>query len=213
MFARPRELTFLSIARKNAKRSRVRRRRSPEEARDEALESARKLLLQYGPGGMTLVAVADDIGMTHGNLIHHFGSAAELQSALMGTMVRDLAAAIGTAVAQVRSDSSAPRALIDIVFDAFGEGGAGMLAAWIALSNKHAHLEPVRAAVDDLVRAIDERSMSAGVPRPRHIQSAILFITLCAFGDAVIGPQLRHMLGRDADSVRRVAAHLLPSFF
>jgi len=207
------ELTSVSVVKRTARRRRARRRRSPGEARDEALASARKLLLQHGPGGMTLVTVADDIGMTHGNLIHHFGSAAELQSALMGAMVRDLADAIGTAVAHVRSDAGAPRALIDIVFDAFDEGGAGMLAAWIALSNKHAHLEPVRAAVGDLVRAIDERSTSGGAPRPRHIQSAILFITLCAFGDAVIGPQLRPMLGRDSDSVRRVAARLLPSFF
>ncbi len=207
------ELTSVSIARRNDKRRRIRRRRLPEEARDEALVSARKLLLQNGPGGVTLVAVADDIGMTHGNLIHHFGSAAELQSALMGAMVRDLAAAIGAAVAHVRSDTNAPRALVDIVFDAFDRGGAGLLAAWIALSNRHAHLEPVRAAVDDLVRAIDERSTAEGGPRPRHIQSAILIVTLCAFGDAVIGPQLRDMLGRDSESVRRVAARLLPSFF
>ena len=203
----------MSIARKAVRHQRSRRRRSPEEARDEALSSARRLLLRHGPAGVTLVAVADDVGMTHGNLIHHFGSAAELQSALMGAMVRDLAAAIGTAVAHVRSDATAPRALIDIVFDAFGEGGAGMLAAWIALSNKHAHLEPVRAAVGDLVRAIDERSRSAGAAPPRHIQSAVLFIALCAFGDAVIGPRLRSMLGKDSDSVRRVAAHLVPSFF
>ena len=203
----------MSVVRGNARSGRARRRRSPDEARKEALASARKLLLKHGPGGVTLVAVADDIGMTHGNLIHHFGSAAELQSALMGAMVRDLTAAIGTAVAHVRSDSSAPRALIDIVFDAFDKGGAGMLAAWIALSNKHAHLEPIRAEVGDLVRAIDERSTEGGVDRPRHIQSAILFITLCAFGDAVIGPRLREMLGRDSDSVRRVAARLLPIFF
>jgi len=209
----PRELTFVSVVGKRARRGRSRRRRSPEEARDEALVSARRLLIEHGPAGVTLVAVADDIGMTHTNLIHHFGSAAELQSALMGIMVRDLAAAIGTAVAQVRSDATAPRALIDIVFDAFDEGGAGMLAAWIALSNKHAHLDPVRAAVSDLVHAIDERSTAAGDARPRHIQSAILFVTLCAFGDAVIGPHLRQMLGRDRDSVRRVAAHLVPSFF
>lgn len=203
----------MSVTKGHSRRSRVRRRRLPEEARDEALASARKLLLRHGPGGVTLVAVADDIGMTHGNLIHHFGSAAELQSALMGVMVRDLADAIGSAVAHVRSDARAPRALVDIVFDAFDEGGAGMLAAWIALSNKHAHLETIRAAVDDLVRAIDERTTQAGALKPRHIQSAILLVTLCAFGDAVIGPHLRRMLGRDQESVRRVATRLLPSFF
>lgn len=203
----------MSIVRAKARRTISRRRRSPEEAREEALIAARKLLLRHGPGGVTLVAVADEIGMTHGNLIHHFGSAAELQSALMAAMVRDLAAAIGTAVERVRSDAGAPRELVDIVFDAFDDGGAAMLAAWIALSNKHAYLEPVQAAVDDLVRAIDGRSAANGASRPRHIQAAILFVTLCAFGDAVIGPQLRAMLDRDQESVRRLAAHLVPSFF
>src|SRR5580704_6083603 len=128
-----------------------RRRRTPEEARTEALESARRLLILHGPNGVTLQSVAREIGVTHGNLIHHFGSAAQLQSALMGAMVRDLTKAIENAVAHVRSDEGAARTLVDIVFDAFDQGGAGALAAWIALSNRYEHLEPIREAVGDLV--------------------------------------------------------------
>uniref|UniRef100_B0SXL3 Transcriptional regulator, TetR family n=1 Tax=Caulobacter sp. (strain K31) TaxID=366602 RepID=B0SXL3_CAUSK len=189
----------------------VRRRRSPDEARAQALVSARRLLIDHGPNGLTLHAVARDIGVTHGNLIHHFGSAAQLQSALMGAMVRDLATALETAVAHVRSDESAPRTVVDIVFDAFDEGGAGHLAAWIALSNRYEHLEPVRDAVVDLVSAIGDKVLASGAEPPRHIPSALLFITLCAFGDAVIGGPLREMLGRDRDAVRRLAANLLPT--
>jgi AcrR family transcriptional regulator len=198
---------------RQAKTARRRRRRSAAEAREEALVSARKLLLKHGPEGVTLMAVADDLGMTHGNLIHHFGSADELQSALMVAMVHDLTAAIAKAVGKVRSDEASARALVDAVFDAFDQGGAGMLAAWIALSQRQAHLEPIRAAVSELVDAIDKKSGSSPVDKPRRIQSAILIMTLCAFGDAVIGPQLREMLGRDPDSVRRVATRLLPTFF
>lgn len=191
-----------------------RRRRSPEEAKLEALASARRLLLERGPDGVTLKAVADDIGMSHGNLIHHFGSAAGLQSALMGTMVRDLGRAIDTAVARVRADDSAPRELIDIVFDAFGEGGAGHLAAWISLSHDLEQLDAVREAVGELVNAVTEKAQQAtGDEQPRHVPSALLFITLCAFGDSVIGQALCNMLGRDRESVRRIAAHLLPTFF
>lgn len=189
----------------------VRRRRSPDEARAQALVSARKLLIANGPNGLTLQAVAQDIGVTHGTLIHHFGSAAELQSALMGAMVRDLATALETAVAHVRSDERAPRTVVDIVFTAFDEGGAGQLAAWIALSNRYEHLEPVREAVVDLVTALSEKVMTSGEDPPRHIPSALLLITLCAFGDAVIGGPLREMLGRDRDAVRRLAANLLPA--
>jgi AcrR family transcriptional regulator len=187
-----------------------RRRRTPDEARREALDSARRLLIAHGPDGVTLQAVAREIGVTHGNLIHHFGSAAQLQSALMGAMVRDLTKALDSAVTHVRSDESAARTLVDIVFDAFGEGGAGALAAWIALSNRYEHLEPIREAVGDLVKAVDEKIAAADGEAPRHISSALLFMTLCAFGDALIGPPLRDMLGRDSESVRRLATRLLP---
>jgi TetR/AcrR family transcriptional regulator, repressor for neighboring sulfatase len=190
-----------------------RRRRAPDEARAEALACAGRLLIAHGPNGVTLQAVAREIGITHGNLIHHFGSAAQLQSSLMGVMVRDLAVALETAVAHVRSDESAPRTLVDIVFDAFDEGGAAQLAAWIAVSNRYEHLEPVREAVGELVAAVDEKVRAAGGEAPRHIPSALLLVTLCAFGDAMIGGPLRDMLGRDRESVRRLAARLLPSLF
>src|SRR5215472_3455700 len=127
-------MSIQKLRKRSARRPTPRRRRSPEEARGEALASARRLLIESGPGAVTLKAVADDIGMTHTNLLHHFGSAGELQSELMSAMVRDLAAALMDAVAHLRSDAAAPRALVDMVFDAFDKGGAGTLAAWISLS-------------------------------------------------------------------------------
>ena len=189
-----------------------RRRRAPDEARREALVSARQLLIDSGPTAVTLKAVGDEIGVTHANLIHHFGSAAGLQSALMGSMVRDLTDALDAAVTQLRSDAGAPRALVDAVFDAFDKGGAGRLAAWIALSGDLQHLEPVRAAVQDLVKAIAEKFAAEGEQTHNRITSAVLFIALCAFGDAVIGAPLRDMLDRDEDSARKIVARLLPSF-
>lgn len=192
----------------------ARRRRKPEEARAQALISARRLLIAGGPKGVTLHAVAAEIGVTHGNLIHHFGSAEELQSALMGVMVRDLTIALEQAIAQVRADNG-PRALVDVVFDAFAQGGAGKLAAWIAVSNRYEHLEPIREAVGDLAAALAERihddEAEQGGERVRRMPSALLFIALCAFGDALIGEPLRDMVGRDPDSVRRIVAHLIPA--
>ena len=190
-----------------------RRKRSPEEAREEALAAARELLLTGGPKAVTLTNVGKAVGMTHANVIHHFGSATELQSALMGSMVGDLANALEEAVAHVRSDSAAPRQLVDIVFDAFDNGGAGMLAAWIALSQDIGHLEPVREAVRSLVRAIEERTRVNDDAAHRRVTSSVLLIALCAFGDSVIGDPLREMLGRDKEAARRITARLLPTFF
>ena len=188
-----------------------RRRRSPEEARREAVDAARALLLSGGPNAVTLSAVAADIGVTHANLIHHFGSAAGLQSALMGSMVADLGKALDTAVARLRTDEGAPLELVNAVFDAFAEGGAGRLAAWIALSGDLSHLEPVRTAVRDLVEAICDKMGDDGQARER-IGSAVLFIALSAFGEALIGPPLRNMLDQPDDAGRRVVANLLPTF-
>ncbi|MES2032775.1 MAG: TetR/AcrR family transcriptional regulator [Pseudomonadota bacterium] len=190
-----------------------RRKRSPEEAQDEALTAARLLLLEKGPNAVTLAAVGKAVGMTHANVIHHFGSAAGLQSALMGSMVRDLTLALDVAVAHVRSDAAAPRQLIDIVFDAFEKGGAGRLAAWIALSGDLSRLDPVQQAMDDLVQAIKDKLGENSEAAHKRISSSVLLIATMAFGDALIGGPLRGLLGREDDAGRKVTAQLLPSFF
>ena len=189
-----------------------RRRRSPEEARREALASARDLLLSGGPAAVTLAAVAGEIGVTHANLIHHFGSAAGLQAALMDSMTADLSDALNAAAARLRTNVGASPELINAVFDAFSTGGAGRLAAWIALSGDLSRLEPVRDAVQNLVLAVREKADLDDDKADEIIGSAVFFIALVAFGDALIGAPLRGMTSQSDDAGRRVAASLLPAF-
>lgn len=189
-----------------------RRRRTPDEARLEALVCARARLLSGGPDSVTLKAVADDLGMTHANLIHHFGSAEGLQSALMGSMVADLSRDLEAAIARLRTDEGAPLELVTAVFDAFAEGGAGKLAAWIVLKGDLSHLEPVRDAVNGLVHVIQEKLGDPSDASRDRLSSAVLFIALSAFGEALIGTPLRNMLDQDDDASRRVVAGLLPYF-
>ena len=73
--------------------SRERARRSPDESRAAAIAAARGLLLEAGPQAVTLKAVADKIGRTHANLLHHFGSAAGLQAELARSIAEEVAAA------------------------------------------------------------------------------------------------------------------------
>ena len=80
------------------------RRRRGAVAREEALEAARDLLLSGGPAAVTLKAVGERMGVGHANLIHHFGSAAGLQGALMDRMVRDLADRIEAGLGAGRDD-------------------------------------------------------------------------------------------------------------
>jgi AcrR family transcriptional regulator len=187
-----------------------RRKRLGDEAREEGLIAARRLLLDGGPAAVTLANVGREIGMSHANVLHHFGSAAGLQSALMGSMIRDLTAALDDAVAALSSDSAAPRALVNRVFDAFDQGGAGQLAAWIAMSRDFGHLEPIREAVRSLVVAFRDKFVDEDADA--RVRAAVLLIAVCAFGDAVIGPQLRDMLGQGDDELRTITAKLIPMF-
>jgi TetR/AcrR family transcriptional regulator, repressor for neighboring sulfatase len=185
-------------------------RRTPEEARTLALASARRLLLAEGPDAITLQSVASDLGMSHTNLIHHFGSAAGLQSELMRQMVSELTAAIESAVMRLRAGKGEFRDFVDIVFDAFDRGGAGRLAAWIVLSGEATRLAPVGEVVRDYIDSV-ERSADPGVQDVHErVTSATLFVTMAALGDAIIGNHLRRMVGRERDAVRRIIGRLLP---
>ena len=186
-----------------------RRKRSAAEARDEALAAARILLLEQGPAAVTLANVGRAIAMSHPNVIHHFGSAAGLQTALMEAMIRDLADALGDAVSALYVDAEAPARLVDRVFDAFGKGGAGQLAAWLVLARELDHFESLEQAVADLVAAVRARVPDSPDSEAR-IRNIVLLIAVTAFGDALIGPHLRRMLGQETGATREVIAQILP---
>jgi AcrR family transcriptional regulator len=104
-----------------------RRRLSPDESRAAAIGAARDLLLEAGPQAVTLKAVADRIGRTHANVLHHFGSAAALQSELAKSISESVTAGIAEAVIRARHGEADPREIVDKTFDAFGREGAGAL--------------------------------------------------------------------------------------
>lgn len=187
-----------------------RRKRLGPEVREEGLAAARKLLLAGGPAAVTLASVGQEIGMSHANVLHHFGSAAGLQSALMGSMINDLTTALDDVVQYLKTDVAAPRSIADRVFDAFDKGGAGPLAAWIVLSGDVEHLEPVREAVKSLVEAIVGQSTDPGAAE--RVRAAVLMMAVSAFGDSVIGPYVREMLGQPDDTMRELVARILPIF-
>lgn len=198
------------MRRSSVKSSTPRIRRTPEEARTLALASARRLLLAEGPNAITLQAVAADLGMSHTNLIHHFGSAGGLQSELMRQMVSELTATIESAVMRLRAGKGEVKDFVDIVFDAFDQGGAARLAAWMVLSGESMHLAPIGEVVRDHIDSV-ERGADANDADNIHerITSATLFVAVAALGDAIIGNQLRKMVGREREAVRKLIGSLL----
>jgi AcrR family transcriptional regulator len=75
-------------------RLQIRKRLSPQESRALAVAAARELLRDEGVAAVTLKSVAAKIGRTHANLLHHFGSVADLHRAL----AEDIAATVSASI-------------------------------------------------------------------------------------------------------------------
>lgn len=203
-------MRVMSIVQKMEKPAPKRLRRTSEEARAGALVSARKLLLDRGPDAITLQSVATDLGMSHTNLIHHFGSAAGLQTALMREMVSELTNTIEQAVIRLRAGEGSMRDFVDIVFDVFDSGGAAQLAAWIVMSGESDRLAPVGEVVRNYLQNVERGVEAEGGALHERVTSATLLVTLAAFGDALIGENLRGMVGREPTAMRTIVGKLLP---
>jgi len=182
--------------------STVRTRLTPEASRIAALDAARALLIEDGPQAVTLKAVAARIGRTHANLIHHFGSAAGLQSALAERMADRITATIGDAVLKARAGEIDPRVIVDLTFDAFDGEGAGALASWMILSGNRTALDPVLDAIARLVERI-------GSFDGRPVRAITLSLVLTALGDALMGDAMAERLGLPRDTARRMALERL----
>ena len=181
----------------------VRERLSQSESRATALEAARRLLIAEGPQAVTLKAVAAEIGRTHANLLHHFGSAAGLQSELARSIAEQVTARIAQAVERARRGEADAREIVDQTFDAFGKEGAGALAAWMILSGNRDALNPILESIHTLVEQLSVDHEGHGVPE------STLKLVLAALGDALLGAPITEALGLARDAPRGLAAESL----
>lgn len=182
-----------------------RKRLSPTESREAAVEAARALLVESGPSAVTLKAVAAQVGRTHANLLHHFGSAGGLHTALITRMAADIVSTIRAAVLRVRAGDQDPRDVVEMTFDAFGEGGAGALVSWMILSGDTDALAPILTAIHDLVDELAEGDL----PGEKPIQEQTLTLVLMALGDALMGAPMARALGLPREKARELALDAL----
>ncbi|HVM37285.1 MAG TPA: TetR family transcriptional regulator [Sphingomicrobium sp.] len=178
----------------------VRERLSQEQSRAAALEAARRLLLSEGPQAVTLKAVAAEMGRTHANLLHHFGSAAGLQKALAASIVEQVTSSIHETVERARRGEADAREIVDKTFDAFDREGAGALAAWMILSGNRDALDPILTALRVLVDQLSREHEGHGVPE------TTLKLVLQALGDSLLGAPIAEALGLPRDAARNLAA-------
>lgn len=181
----------------------TRKRLSPEESRAAALEAASAILIEDGPQAVTLKAVAARMGRTHANLLHHFGSAAELQMALAGHMTRQVCDSIAEVILSDRDAEPEPGRVVAMAFDAFNSQGAGALTTWMVLSGNRSALTPVVEAIHDLVDKIGDGHDD------KELHEDTLLLVLMAMGDSLLGAPLAEALGLPRDTARTMATRLM----
>jgi len=176
-----------------------RKRLSPAESRAAAVAAARDLLTKEGVAAVTLKAVAAKIGRTHANLLHHFGSVAGLHAALAGDIAVSVAGSITGSIGRMRRGEARLRDVIEEMFDAFLEQGAGELIAWVVLTRQREALEPIVAAIAQVVRDISD----PGEQRP--LDQATLGLVLLAIGDSLAGSEVARACGLPRSAARDIA--------
>lgn len=177
----------------------IRKRLSPTESRAHALGAARDLLREEGVQAITLKAVAARIGRTHANLLHHFGSVAELHRALADTIAHEVADQITASIGQMRRGEKRMRDVVEGMFDAFIDQRMGELVAWVALTRQRDALEPVVCAIADVVRDISE----PGDDRP--LDQATLGLVLFSIADSLVGSEVARACGLPRSAAREIA--------
>ncbi|WP_081476852.1 TetR family transcriptional regulator [Sphingomonas sp. PAMC 26605] len=171
-----------------------RRRRHPDELRDEALAAARRLLLADGPSAVTLQAVARALNMAHGNITHHFGSAAKLQAVLADALIAELLAAVSTGTRRLRSGEIDEADLVDLVFDTFEESGVGRLIGWLA-AQRSVQLDTLYHRFAQASRDLSGARDDGAILTDEALSPVIATVVIAALGASLIGPGMSAALG------------------
>ena len=177
----------------------ARKRLPPQESRNAAIGAARALLREEGVAAITLKSVAARMGRTHANLLHHFGSVAELHRALADTIAHEVANQITASIGQMRRGEKRLRDVVEGMFDAFIDQRMGELVAWVALTRQREALDAVVAAIADVVRDI------SGPGDDRPLDQATLGLVLFSIGDSLVGSEVARACGLPRSAAREIA--------
>lgn len=183
-------------------------RRTPEAAKDLILTTAAARLKDQGLEGLNLTGVAEDAGMSHATIIHHFGSSEEMRRALVSHMTASLLADVLSALQK----EVPPVELCENLFRTIVENGHARLLAWLAVDNGNQLASPeaevqslftavIETIAGDLHREhIAELDAGAGATRPcaeelERARNIVMLVSSTAIGLGVAGAELGSLLG------------------
>ncbi len=160
--------------------------------RAQALAAARRLIVEGPDDILTMRAVADAAGVTYPNLSHHFGSAAGLHAAIAEDLVRELLAGLQTVGVEMNNLEHDYRAVVDRVFDLFGQNGLGRVLGWLVRSGETSRLQPVNRMMADFIAS---RARPSSKTDAKRISRIALIVAFAAYAESSVGGLLGDVLG------------------
>jgi AcrR family transcriptional regulator len=178
----------------------ARRRRTAAEAQEEILDAAERLLLEEGPGALKIARVAKSAGMSHPGLLHHFGTAEQLHTALH----RRTSARIREELLGLLAGGEDRATAFALAMKRLADPEKGRLLAWVVASGG----EPFPPVEEQGLAAVAQRLQVAG----DEGSFRVLLVVLAMLGDSMFGDAARDRLGltpEDAPRFRRWLLELL----
>lgn len=176
--------------------------RSPEEAKKAILEAAESILVDVGPAGLRLSAVAKKAQMAHPNIIHHFGSRDGLLQALAERVGERATLRITNAIDHALQAPPQERvAAVTKVLETSYQGDEGRAAVWLHLSGAKSSL---RSNMEQIVTLSHQLRQSFDPTASKdNTNRLVLLITLALVGEVVSGGEIKDALGfGDSDESR-----------
>lgn len=168
--------------------------KSSEEARNAILDAAQELMLETGPAGLRINAVAKKAGMAHPNIIHHFGSREGLIEALAEHVGRRSTERITQALNHAAECPPENRIeAITRVFEEAFQGEQGRASIWLHMSGEQTSLkENMQKILEVSHRFRETIEPSANLENTNRL---VMLITLALIGEAVSGQGIKDALG------------------
>ncbi|MFK7916003.1 MAG: TetR/AcrR family transcriptional regulator [Pseudomonadales bacterium] len=186
----------------SAPRKRI--RRTAADAKALILETAARRLKAQGLDGLNLTGVAEDAGISHATIIHHFGGSEDMRRALVTHMTASLLTDVVTALQQ----EVPPVELCQSLVQTITENGHARLLAWLAVDSGTPMASPsedvqtlfaavIQTVADDLHSPHAEPGKMSP-PCPEELERArniVLLIASTAIGLGISGDSLTELLG------------------
>ena len=175
---------------------------SPEHAKQAILDAAEAIMIEVGPAGLRISAVAKKAEMAHPNIIHHFGSRDGLINALAERVGTRATLRISNAITEATQASPDERlAAMTHVLDVAYAGDQGKAAVWLHMSGAQTSFK------DNMERIVElSHSLRKSIDPDVNLQNTgrlVLLVTLALVGEVVSGDGVKEALGFEASKGSR----------